>query len=103
MARNWENQNVTEINRLPARVLLTPFTDRETALLDDKNLSPFYQTLNGEWLFKYFDCPEDSEALFNQKDGEFTEDDIKRSDVNGDGGVNLKDLLALRRMVNGVN
>ena len=75
MARNWENQNVTEINRLPARVLMTPFADKETALLNDKNLSPFYQTLNGEWLFKYFDCPEDSEALFNQKEGEFTEDD----------------------------
>ena len=75
MARNWENQNVTEINRLPARVLMTPFADKETALLNDKNLSPFYQTLNGEWLFKYFDCPEDSEALFNQKAGEFTEDD----------------------------
>ena len=75
MARNWENQNVTEINRLPARVLLTPFADKETALLNDNTLSPFYQTLNGEWLFKYFDCPEDSEALFNQKEGEFTEDD----------------------------
>ena len=42
MARNWENQNVTEINRLPARVLMTPFADKETALLNDKNLSPFY-------------------------------------------------------------
>ena len=57
MNNNWENQALTNINRLEARSLLTPYPSQEEALADIKALSPFYKSLDGTWKFCLFKSP----------------------------------------------
>ncbi len=56
---DWQNPGVTHRNREPARPLLIPYADDATALAGDRTRSPWYRSLNGEWLFHYAE----SEAL----------------------------------------
>lgn len=56
--KDWENQNLTEYRRLPARSLLIPYADRDGALTGDEILSEYYLTLNGMWKFGFFPNPE---------------------------------------------
>ena len=62
--KDWENQNLTEYRRLPARSLLVPYTDREGALEGDEIRSEYYLTLNGMWKFGFFPDPESVPAGF---------------------------------------
>ena len=62
--RDWENQNLTEYRRLPARSVLVPYADREGALAGDEIRSEYYLTLNGMWKFGFFPDPESVPAGF---------------------------------------
>jgi len=50
---DWQDPAITHRNREPARPLLIPYADDTTALAGDRTRSPWYQSLNGEWLFHY--------------------------------------------------
>ncbi|WP_312875652.1 glycoside hydrolase family 2 TIM barrel-domain containing protein [Paenibacillus planticolens] len=49
----WEDLNVLEVNRLAPRAYYIPYLDAEDALAKTRGKSPFYQTLNGNWKFRY--------------------------------------------------
>lgn len=49
----WDDLNVLQVNREPARAYYVPFADQSTARKGSRGKSPFYQTLNGNWKFRY--------------------------------------------------
>lgn len=51
----WENPDVLQVNREPARAAYIPFGDMEAAKSGKRGRSPFYQTLNGNWKFRYLE------------------------------------------------
>ena len=57
MKNDWENQEITNINRLESRVDLPSYIGREEAIEDFRLASPFRQTLNGTWKFLFFHSP----------------------------------------------
>ena len=65
---DWENQQLTSINKMPYRAYAVPFDDRDSALLGDPGLSPFYKLLNGAWKFAYFDAPGEAPEDFFRED-----------------------------------
>lgn len=56
--RVWEIPELTEINRLPARASLFPFPDEGKALTRDPGKSKWVKSLDGMWVFDYFERPE---------------------------------------------
>lgn len=61
---DWENPQVTGINREPAHATLLPFADTTTALAGDRNASPYVQLLNGIWKFHFAPNPNLAPADF---------------------------------------
>ncbi len=55
---------LTEVNRLPARPPLTPFTDTKTAKASGS--SPWRMSLDGSWKFRLVDRPTDAPANWHQ-------------------------------------
>ncbi|MBO4490189.1 MAG: DUF4981 domain-containing protein [Lentisphaeria bacterium] len=55
--KDWENQNLTSINKEPYRAWSVPFDSKEDALTGENELSPFFKLLNGVWKFAYFHAP----------------------------------------------
>ncbi|MCU6791627.1 DUF4981 domain-containing protein [Paenibacillus sp. WQ 127069] len=49
----WEDLNVLQVNREASRAYYIPYQDEQSALSQKRGRSPFYQTLNGGWKFKY--------------------------------------------------
>lgn len=73
----WYDQIETvEVNREVARTSFIPYASEKMALLNtksslddkDETQSPYYQTLNGEWNFKYAEKPADRENTKRGKD-----------------------------------
>ena len=50
---DWQDPTMLQRNREPARPLLIPYADDATALAGERERSPWYRSLNGEWLFHY--------------------------------------------------
>ncbi len=64
----WRNPEVININTEPAHATLMPFSSVEQALrLQDKE-SPFFQSLNGNWKFKWSENPAKRPENFYQMD-----------------------------------
>lgn len=61
---DWENPAVFEINRLPARASFMNYADRQSAILDDYSLSPYYLSLSGKWKFNWVAKPDDRPVDF---------------------------------------
>ena len=57
--RFWQKPELTALNRLPSRATLYPFADEKQAAGLERESSPWYQSLNGEWDFEMFDRPDD--------------------------------------------
>ncbi|MEI7884947.1 MAG: glycoside hydrolase family 2 TIM barrel-domain containing protein [Clostridia bacterium] len=53
-----ENPQILQLNREKARSHYIPYANQNDAIIGEKALSPYYQLLNGEWAFEYFDCYE---------------------------------------------
>lgn len=64
---DWENPAVTQINIQPAHATLIPYSDVTSALTFNKDRSPFYQSLNGIWKFKWCKTPLDVPQTFGTK------------------------------------
>ena len=48
---DWENPEVFQINREPARAAFLPYADETSAISDNYTSSPWYFSLNGKWKF----------------------------------------------------
>ena len=64
---DWENPAVTGINKEPRHATLIPFLNMEQACLN-KTQSPFFQSLNGTWKFKWVKTPEVRPMTFFEND-----------------------------------
>ena len=53
----WTWPETTALNRLPMRATLYPFPDAQRALREEREASPWFQLLNGEWDFGYYARP----------------------------------------------
>jgi len=49
----WEDLNTLHVNREKPRAYYIPYSDACSAAGNKRGKSPFYQTLNGNWKFKY--------------------------------------------------
>ena len=67
---DWENPQLTGINKEPGHTPLMPFTDLAAALAAARSgrreASPFYRSLNGEWRFALAPNPEAAPTGFEQ-------------------------------------
>ena len=56
--KEWEDEKIVEINKLPAHTEAISYATTDQALKDDPSTSPWYRSLNGTWKFNYVDKPE---------------------------------------------
>src|SRR2546427_3967867 len=55
----WTWPETTALNRLPMRATLYPYPDARRALSEEREASPWFRLLNGEWDFGYYARPAD--------------------------------------------
>lgn len=65
---DWENPAVFQINRLPARATFMYYPEKNAAIQDNYELSPYYLTLNGQWKFNWVPKPADRPVDFYKTD-----------------------------------
>ena len=68
MILDWENPKVVEKNKEPAHVTLVPYADEKTALIGDRNESPWFLLLNGNWKFSLAPNPKSVPKDFFKED-----------------------------------
>ncbi|RKD88884.1 glycoside hydrolase family 2 TIM barrel-domain containing protein [Halopiger aswanensis] len=61
---DWIDPETIGRNRLPPRVDVLPYPDRETALADDRTASRWFTSLNGRWQFDLAPAPSAAPAGF---------------------------------------
>jgi beta-galactosidase len=59
----WTAPEVTELNRLPAKATFYPYPNCEQAQENQRDLSLWFRSLNGNWDFHLANCPEELPAL----------------------------------------
>ena len=64
----WENPEIFGINKLAPHAHFIPYQNQEAALSFEKENTDRYQSLNGEWGFKFYTNPNDTPADFFQPD-----------------------------------
>ena len=57
-AKTWEMPQLPALNKLPPRATLLPYASPGQALAMDREASPWFMSLNGDWDFKLVPCPE---------------------------------------------
>ena len=67
-ANDWENPAIFQKNRLPARSTFMYYPEKEAAIADHYEHSPFYMSLNGKWKFNWVPRPADRPVDFYKKD-----------------------------------
>ena len=77
--RDWENECVTEINRLPARADGFPLARAEDALAADEPQTPYVKSLDGRWKFCWNGSPKQRPVDFFRTD--FDDSDWLEIDV----------------------
>jgi beta-galactosidase len=65
---DWENEQVLQIGREPARATFIPFADVATALAGGREQSPWFRSLNGDWRFHWAPRPEERPVDFYRAD-----------------------------------
>jgi beta-galactosidase/beta-glucuronidase len=63
---DWENPLLLSRNREPARATLVPYADLDSALRGEREASPYFRLLNGDWDFYYAPGPTAVPAGFEQ-------------------------------------
>ena len=58
LLKSWMAPECVSINRLPMRATTYPFPSAQTARSGDREKTPWFQLLNGQWQFKAVDRPE---------------------------------------------
>lgn len=72
VVNDWENPAVFQINREPARATFLPFADKQSAMADNYESSPWFCTLNGNWKFQWSPTPEQRPKDFFKPDFNIT-------------------------------
>lgn len=67
-AQDWENPKMLGRNKEPAHNTLVVYPDQQSALENDREDSPFYRSLNGDWHFFWVKKPADRPRQFSQVD-----------------------------------
>ena len=62
-SNDWENERISQINRMPARSTYYNFDTEEQAIKGERTASSLYHSLNGEWYFNWVSKP--SEVIEN--------------------------------------
>jgi beta-galactosidase len=65
---DWDNPRVLGRNKEPAHTTLVPFADETTALRGDRETSPFFKLLNGDWEFHWSLIPGSAPEAFYRED-----------------------------------
>ncbi|WP_438482615.1 glycoside hydrolase family 2 TIM barrel-domain containing protein [Oleiharenicola lentus] len=65
---DWENEQVIQINRDPARATFVPFATTAQALAGKREASPFFRSLNGDWKFNWVPHPDQRPREFFKPD-----------------------------------
>jgi beta-galactosidase len=65
---DWENPQVFQINREPARATFLPYADETSAISDHYTSSPWYFSLNGKWKFLSSPTPDQRPKDFYKVD-----------------------------------
>ena len=65
---DWENPEVFQINREPARAAFLPYADEVSAINDIYTSSPWYFSLNGKWKFSWSPTPDQRPKDFYKQD-----------------------------------
>ncbi|MBN3522821.1 glycoside hydrolase family 2 TIM barrel-domain containing protein [Paenibacillus apiarius] len=60
----WQDETMLHLNRLEPRAYFIPHANATEALTYERGASPYFQLLNGEWKFRYAECPEDAPQHF---------------------------------------
>ncbi|MEQ8848921.1 glycoside hydrolase family 2 TIM barrel-domain containing protein [Botrimarina sp.] len=61
---DWENEQVIQRNRLPARATFWPMGSAEAARRGDRDASPCVKSLDGDWRFHWSPTPEGAPLAF---------------------------------------
>ncbi len=64
----WEDPQIVQINKRAGHVPLVAYTNRDEAVANQREQSPFFQSLNGEWQFRYFERPLSAFAALENDD-----------------------------------
>ncbi len=56
--RFWEDPQIVQINKRAGHVPLIPYSSRTEAVANKQEDSEYFEKLNGEWQFQYFERPE---------------------------------------------
>lgn len=67
-AEDWQNPNITGINKQPPHCTLMPFDTAHSASFERINNSPYYKSLNGSWKFNWSGNPESRAVDFYKPD-----------------------------------
>lgn len=60
----WQNPEIFAVNKEKHRATFLPYPDQTLAIQDNYNSSPYFQSLNGIWKFKWTAKPADAPADF---------------------------------------
>lgn len=66
--KDYENPAIVGRNKEPAHATLIPYPDRASALAGDRDISPYFKLLNGDWQFHFAPNPDLAPADFFQLD-----------------------------------
>ena len=66
--KDWENPQVVGRNKQPAHATLLPYADLGAALTGDREQTPYFQLLNGNWQFHFAPNPDAAPADFYRTD-----------------------------------
>ena len=64
---DWENPAVVQRNKGPGHATLFPYPDRDAALVNDRDASPYFRSLNGTWKFRWAEKPADAPNGFHEE------------------------------------
>ncbi|WP_166670856.1 glycoside hydrolase family 2 TIM barrel-domain containing protein [Olivibacter sp. XZL3] len=65
--RDWENEKVFEINKLPSHATAIPFDNEQQAIANIDSNSSLYKSLNGLWKFNWVKNPNERPKEFYKK------------------------------------
>ena len=67
-ALDWEDPSMVGRNKEEPHATLMPFPDAESAMQGDWSASPWYQSLNGSWRFRWSPNPNERPVEFYRPD-----------------------------------
>lgn len=68
ITNDWENPEIFQINREPARAAFLPYADESSAIADEYTRSPWFLSLDGKWKFNWSPTPDQRPKNFFNTD-----------------------------------